>query len=59
MALTVVKPATDEQILHIQMCHNAIIGHNGVDRTLTVSWQQAYKRGAVVKSKLDLWGPTM
>ena len=34
-ALTVIEPATDEQILHIQMCHNAIIGHNGVDRTLT------------------------
>ena len=34
-ALTVFEPATDEQILHIQMCHNAIVGHNGVDRTLT------------------------
>ena len=34
-ALTVIEPATDEQILHIQMCHNAIVGHNGVDRTLT------------------------
>ena len=34
-ALTVIEPATDEQILHIQMCHNATVGHNGVDRTLT------------------------
>ena len=34
-ALTVIEPATDEQILHIQMCHNAVVGDNGVDRTLT------------------------
>ena len=34
-ALTVIELATDEQILHIQMCHNGIVGHNGVDRTLT------------------------
>ena len=34
-ALTVIEPGTDEQILHIQMCHNGIVGHNGVDRTLT------------------------
>ena len=34
-ALTVFEPATDEQILHIQMCHKEIVGHNGVDRTLT------------------------
>ena len=34
-ALTVIEPATDEQIHHIQMCRNAIVGHNGVDRTLT------------------------
>ena len=33
-ALTVIEPATDEQILHIQMCHNAIVGHNGVDFTV-------------------------
>ena len=34
-ALTVIEPATDELILYIQMCHNAIVGHNDVDRTLT------------------------
>ena len=34
-ALTVIEPPTDEQNVHIQMCHNAIVGHNGVDRTLT------------------------
>jgi hypothetical protein len=34
-ALTSIEPATDEQIVSIQMCHNAIVGHNGVDRTLT------------------------
>ena len=33
--LTFIEPATDEQTVHIQMCHNAIVGHNGVDRTLT------------------------
>ena len=35
VALTVIEPPTDEQTIHIQMCHNAIAGHNGVDRTLT------------------------
>ena len=34
-ALTVIEPPTDEQNPYIQMCHNAIVGHNGVDRTLT------------------------
>ena len=34
-ALTVIEPPTDEQNVYIQMCHNAIVGHNGVDRTLT------------------------
>ena len=34
-ALTVIEPLTDERIVYIQMCHNAIVGHNGVDRTPT------------------------
>ena len=34
-ALTVIEPPTDEQIEYITMCHNAKVGHNGVDRTLT------------------------
>ena len=34
-ALTVIKPSTDEQNVYIQMCHNTIVGRNGVDRTLT------------------------
>ena len=34
-ALTVIEPSTDEQNVYIQMCHNAIVGHNCVDRTLT------------------------
>jgi hypothetical protein len=25
----------------------------------SVSWQRTLERGAVVKSKLELWGPTM
>ena len=34
-AFTVIEPPTDEQNVYIQMRHNAIVGHNGVDRTLT------------------------
>ena len=34
-ALTVIEPSADEQNVYIQMCHNASVGHNGVDRTLT------------------------
>ena len=34
-ALMVIEPPTDEQNVYIQMCHNAIVGHNGEDRTLT------------------------
>ena len=45
-ALTVIELATDDQLEYIQMCHNAIVGHNGVDRTLTrlFSLQQVWKR---------------
>ena len=44
-ALTVIEPPTNEQNVYIQMCHNAIVGHNGVDRTLTrlFSLNQAWK----------------
>ena len=44
-ALAVIEPATDDQLEYIQMCHNAIVGHNGVDRTLTnlFSLQQVWK----------------
>ena len=44
-ALMVIEPLTDEQHVYIQMCHNAIVGHNGVDRTLTrlFSLNQAWK----------------
>ena len=44
-ALTVIEPASDDQLEYIQMCHNAIVGHNGVDRTLTrlFSLQQVWK----------------
>jgi hypothetical protein len=44
-AIRSIEPATDEQIVYIQMCHNAIVGHNGVDRTLTrlFSLQQVWK----------------
>ena len=34
-ALTVLELPKDEQNVYIQICHNAIVGHNGVDRTLT------------------------
>ena len=34
-ALTVLEPPTDKQNVYIQMWHNTIVGHNGVDRTLT------------------------
>ena len=34
-ALTAIEPATDEQLEYITMRHNAFVGHNGVDRTLT------------------------
>ena len=34
-ALTVIEPPTYEQNVYIQMCDNAIVGHNGVDCTLT------------------------
>ena len=44
-ALTAIEPATDEQLEYITMCHNAFVGHNGVDRTLTrlFSLQQVWK----------------
>ena len=34
-ALTAIQPASDDQLEYIQMCHNALVGHNGVHRTLT------------------------
>ena len=44
-ALTVIEPATDDHLEYIHMCHNAIVGHNGIDRTLTrlFSLQQVWK----------------
>ena len=44
-ALTAIEPASDDQLEYIQMCHNAFVGHNGVDRTLTrlYSLQQVWK----------------
>ena len=44
-ALTAIEPASDDQLEYIQMCHIAIVGHNGVDRTLTrlFSLQQVWK----------------
>ena len=44
-ALTAIDPASDDQLEYIQMCHNAFVGHNGVDRTLTwlFSLQQVWK----------------
>ena len=44
-ALTAIEPATDDQLEYIQMCHNVIVGHNGVDRTLNrlFSLQQVWK----------------
>ena len=44
-ALTAIKPASDDQLEYIQMCHNAFVGHNGVDRTLLrlFSLQQVWK----------------
>ena len=44
-ALTAIDPASDDQLEYIQMCHNAVVGHNGVDRTLTrlFSLQQVWK----------------
>ena len=43
-ALTAIHPASDDQLEYIQMCHNAFVGHNGVDRTLTrlLSLQQVW-----------------
>ena len=34
-ALTAIDPASDDQLEYIQMYHNAFVGHNGADRTLT------------------------
>ena len=34
-SLMIISPANDDQLEAIQMCHNSIVGHNGVDRTLT------------------------
>ena len=34
-ALTVIEPATDDELEYIHMCHDAIVGHDSVDRTLT------------------------
>ena len=34
-ALTAIEPVSDDRLEYIQMCHNAFVGHNGVDRTLT------------------------
>ena len=44
-ALTFIGLATDDQLEYIQMCHNAIVGHNDVDRALTrlFSLQQVWK----------------
>ena len=44
-ALTAIDSATDDQLEHIHMCHNAIAGHNGVVRTLTrlFSLQEVWK----------------
>ena len=44
-ALTVIELATDDQLEYIHMCHNAIVGHNGVDRALTrlFSLQQVWE----------------
>ena len=44
-ALTVIELATGDQLEYIHMCHNSIVGHNGVDRTLTrlFSLQQVWK----------------
>ena len=44
-ALTAIEPASDDQLEYIQMCHNAFVGHNGVDRTLArlFSLQQVWK----------------
>ena len=44
-SLMVITQPTDEQLEAIQMCHNSIVGHNGVDRTLTIlfSLQHAWK----------------
>ena len=45
-ALTVIEPASDDQLEYIQMCHNAVVGHNDVDRTLTrlFSLQQVWEK---------------
>ena len=44
-SLMVITQPTDEQLEAIQMCHNSIVGHSGVDRTLTrlFSLQHAWK----------------
>ena len=34
-ALIAVEPVSDDQLEYIRMCHNAFVGHNGADRTLT------------------------
>ena len=44
-ALRVIEPPTDEQTPYIQMWHNAIVGYNSADRTLTrlLSLNQVWK----------------
>ena len=44
-SLMIITPANDDQLEAIQICHNSIVGHNGVDRTLTrlFSLQHAWK----------------
>ena len=34
-SLMIITPVNDDQLGAMQMCHNSIVGHNGVDRTLT------------------------
>ena len=43
--VSALEPATDDQLEYITMCHNAFLGYNGVDRTLTrlFSLQQVWK----------------
>ena len=31
-ALLAIEPTSDDQLEYIQMCHNAFVGHNGVDQ---------------------------
>ena len=57
-ALTVIEPPTDEQNVYIQMCHNAIVGHNGVDRTLTRLFSLKDEYLLLTKRNTDLVHPS-